>query len=164
MKYLERRVEGYPETIRQLFEDASKYKMDMAPFVSLSASSLFRTVADLPYVKDPKHKEALHRPMYTMDPDWKGPRDCDDKTLSVSAWCELRGAPYRIVVCGKEKDPLSGQYFAHHVYPELLNGKGQWIPFDVTFPKNQIGKRLYTLGGEYEPYREIWWKEEHGNM
>lgn len=126
----EKPLKHWKETVRVIGDFAIRYQADAFPLLGMDAPTVFRFVADLPYVADPIGKETVSRPLYTLDPSYE-PRDCDDKTVLIGAWAEMHGHPWRIVVVGKGNRP-------HHVFPEVFLA-GDWIPMDATYSKNEIG-------------------------
>lgn len=122
-----RKIKDYRETVAEIARMASQYKGDLEPWQDYTIGQFYRLVHLLPYVRDPFREETLSRPLYTMVWDSQTPRDCDDKTILIGAFCELKGLPWRIVVCGRQIG------VPHHVYPEILMG-GEWWPADATYP------------------------------
>lgn len=124
----------YRQTIDVIFRKARVYSGDMIRFRFYSPDRFYYFVLGLPYVADPKEIETISRPLLLINREY-GPRDCDDKTLLVAAWCELTGRSYRVVV-------VQGPGYSH-VYPEIFTG-ARWLVFDATYPdRNQLGARLY---------------------
>ena len=92
----------------------------------------YRMIANLPYVADPKGKETLSRPKYTLDPDYE-PRDCDDKAILLGAWLYANRVPFRfIAVSGHKSKKL------HHVFVQL-DWCGKSVHADATYSKNTLG-------------------------
>ena len=166
MKYKQKEVTGYPETLKEMFRLAEEYQWDLLPFQELTPEQFFEMVKNLKFRKDPMQVEHVSRPAIILDPLWGGPRDCDDKATAVIAMVKMQRAlnnkrwPHhvRAVVSGNSLNGL-GFYFPHHVYTEVLIN-GWWEPYDVTFPENKIGQRLYTIADGSEPFREVF--EEDG--
>jgi len=73
-----------------------------AEMVAWSAKRFFRHVANLPFRDDPQEIESVARPAFTLDPDWEGPRDCDDKAVLIGAWLYLRKIPFRFLAVAYE--------------------------------------------------------------
>jgi hypothetical protein len=76
-------------------------------------------------------EEFVSRPLYTLDPGWGGPRDCDDKTVLVLVWPIRNGFRWRVVVAGDDGADV------WHVFPELFVS-GHWLPVDATYSTNRI--------------------------
>lgn len=138
----------YRHTVSVLFKMAREFRNDLREFPKLaSVRSLYDYVRDLPYVADPPGMEFLSRPAYTLWQEWTGPRDCDDKTLAIGAWCELFQYPWRVVCAGESLNPDQNP---HHIYPEIKLG-GEWTPADATYERCEFGKLLYT-----ERFRQVY--------
>lgn len=136
----------YHETVKQIFLMAKMFREDLAGKFP-DVFTLYDFVRRLQYKDDPKDAEVISRPRYTMQPDWNGPRDCDDKTLIFGAWAELKKIPWRVVCAGSSPNPEENP---HHIYPEILIG-GNWLTCDATYPECRIGELLYR-----ETFREIY--------
>ena len=108
----EQEISTYETTIGEMLRMAREHAKDCAPYAGKSVFEFYDYVRKLPYKDDPEGIEHMSRPRYTLSQSWEGPRDCDDKTLALAAYCELHKIPYRIVVCGERETP-------HHVYPEI---------------------------------------------
>jgi len=119
------RLETFDKTVLKIIEFAKKYKNDLDKFKNYPFYDFYLFVKNLPYKADPKKIETLSRPIYTLNPNYS-PRDCDDKTILICAFCELKNIPYKILVTGKKNR-------FHHVFPEVfLNGI--WRIADATYP------------------------------
>lgn len=143
MNITERNISDYRETVATVFRFARLYADDLQRFAPEDVFAFYDRVHNLPYNPD-GDIERLARPAYTVDPDWKGPRDCDDKTLLILAHARLARLPARAVVVGEGSHPGDRSGPMHHIYPELyIPGRG-WTPFDATYPdRGTIGARLY---------------------
>jgi len=129
-------LKSYEQTLGVIADFARRYKSDVSLLSGLSPIDFYDYVHGLPYIDDPEGVERVSRPAFTIDPNWKNSRDCDDKTAIVGAYCELNGIPWRMVVAGQFENP-------HHVYPEIKLGS-LWVPFDTTYPQLAgIGIKLY---------------------
>lgn len=140
-------LESYKQTVAKIFEFADKYASDLDEFKNDSIFKFYNFARALPYHADPKGEETVIRPKYTKLIDWKGARDCDDKTLLILAFCNLQKIPGRSVVCGQTR------FKPHHIYPEVsLNGK--WMSADATYyDRCMFGKNLYE-----EKFRKVFEK------
>ena len=137
-------LETYEKTVLKIFEFADKYKSDCNFLAYENLEDIFDFIKNLEYKQDPKGIEFLSRPKFSIFRT-DLPRDCDDKTLIAACVFELKDIPYRIVISGKTKKP-------HHVYPEIFINNG-WIPFDATYKRGLLGKRLYK-----EIFRKVYEK------
>lgn len=125
------------ETMAEIARLAVEYKDDLLPWADYTLAEFYRLVHLLPYRADPIAEETVSRPLYTMRWDTETPRDCDDKTVAIAAFCELKEIPWRLVACGRNSDR------PHHVYPEIYLFD-DWYPADATYPnKGRFGERLY---------------------
>lgn len=119
------RLETFDKTVLKIIEFSKKYKNDLEKFKNKSFYDFYLLVKNLPYVADPKNIETLSRPLYTLNKNYS-PRDCDDKTILICGFCELKNIPYKIIVTGKKNR-------FHHVFPQVfLNGS--WVIADATYP------------------------------
>jgi len=132
-------------SVSHIIRLAKQYSADLKEFADkMDFFSFYNYVRELPYIPDPKGKETISRPAYTVNPNWKGCRDCDDKTVLIAAFCELKKIPWRVIVCGVREYP-------HHVYPEIMF-QDKWTQADATYPDRCLfGKSLYV-----ERYRKIY--------
>jgi len=136
-----RKLNSYRDTVQKVFEFAELFKNDLRFLDDLDIFTFYNYIRSLPYIRDPKGEETVVRQKYTIRPEWKGCRDCDDKTLLILSFAKLKNIPGRSVVCGKHPWP-------HHIYPELQLG-GKYIPVDATYPRCKFGEKLYD-----EKYRK----------
>lgn len=139
-------LESYKQTVDDCRRIASVYRDDILPYIT-EQTELFEwysIVRSLPYVADPKGIETISRPQYTLLDSWNGPRDCDDKTVLILSFTNLRSIPARIIVCGQFATP-------HHIYPEVRLDD-VWVSADATYPERSVfGRRLYQ-----EVFREVY--------
>jgi transglutaminase-like putative cysteine protease len=168
MQSFRRKLESYRDTVSEVYRLARSYssdiqkpfyytKQDLCGIAQLCGTDLkagrwrnlfhfYDYVRSLPYHPDPVGLETVSRPLYTLNPEWTGPRDCDDKTILIMAYCHLNNIPARAVVVGKGLRP-------HHIYPEVFI-HDTWQPADATYPDSdhdcRFGKRLYN-----ENFREV---------
>lgn len=129
-------LETFDKTVLKIIEFARKYKNDLKDYENLSFENFYLMIRNLPYHADPQNIETLSRPLYTLQKNYT-PRDCDDKTILICAFCELKGIPYKIEVTGKKNK-------FHHVYPVVfINNK--WTIADSTYPnKGFLGSNLFN--------------------
>jgi transglutaminase-like putative cysteine protease len=110
------------------------YWRDMIPWGTLSLPQIFNRIKSIPYRPDPPNVETLMRPYYTMNRHgWGG--DCDDKAIALASWAVINRIPYRFVAVKRHNAPT-----LHHVFTELWIS-GRWLPADVTYRVNQLGRR-----------------------
>lgn len=129
-------LKSYKQTVTKVFQFVKLYEDDLDFLKDLSIFDFYNYVRALPYHSDPPKKETVVRQKYTIRPDWSGARDCDDKTLLILSFANLKNISGKAVVCGQGEAP-------HHIYPELeFNGK--FYSADATYPRCQFGKKLYT--------------------
>lgn len=133
-------LNSYQDTVELIVDWARKFSDDVLIFreLGLSIYDLYNYSRGLKYTSDPVGLETVSRPLITLNPEWTGPRDCDDKTLQILAGCIVFGLPGRPVVVGQRKSP-------HHIYPEIKpSGSSIWIPADPTYTDRSIfGEKLY---------------------
>lgn len=138
---------------------AREFRRDLCEYPKLdTVQKVYEYVRELPYREDPPGMEFVSRPSFTLWTEWNGPRDCDDKTLAIGAWCNLFGVPWRVVCAGESMNPDQNP---HHIYPEVFTGlvdaRGAirsatgWTPADATYQRCEFGKLLYT-----ERFREVY--------
>lgn len=126
-------LETYEKTVLKIFEFTKKYYTDVIFLESKTPEEVFEFVKNLKYVSDPKGIEFLSRPKFSIFENI--PRDCDDKTLIITSYCELKGIPYKIGVTGKGKSP-------HHIFP-IIKLNDVWTYFDATYKNGEIGKLIF---------------------
>lgn len=119
------RLETFDKTVLKIIEFAKKYKNDLRKFKNKSFFEFYNIVKNLPYIADPKNIETLSRPKYTLNKYYE-PRDCDDKTLLICGFCELKNIPYKIHVTGRKNK-------FHHVFP-VVKINNEWKISDATYP------------------------------
>jgi hypothetical protein len=140
---IDKELLDFSETVALIFKAAKVYAKDAPQESDVSFHEFYDYVRQLPYHADPEEIETLTRPGYTLNPEWEGPRDCDDKCLCLGAYCERNNIKWRIVVSGRGD-------FAHHVYPEVKEN-GRWVAADATYPeRSTFGKTLFK-----ERFREV---------
>lgn len=130
----------YKKLVSDIFDASEKFKNDLIllGLDKLNLKDFYDYVKSLDYIDDGKKAEILSRPKYSLDPDFKVARDCDDKTLACAAFFRLKNQPFRLIVSGRKSR-------VHHIYPEIeIPGIG-YIAFDTTYPDNkQIGERIFN--------------------
>ena len=110
-----------------------KYHRDMLPYIYYPLPEVYNAIKNIPYRPDPKDRETLMRPLYTMTLDGTG-GDCDDKAIALASYCQLCGLPWRFEAVRKYNAPTW-----HHV----INGiklAGKWIIADATYSDNTFGQ------------------------
>lgn len=127
------------QTGREMHVMVNNYFYDMAPWADLSALEIFEIISFLPFNPDPKGKELIKRPFYTMHKMYPG-GDCDDKSIAVASWAKLNSIPYRFIAVGRKKRRF-GKIGLSHVYVEVYI-LGSWIMFDSTYSFNVLGQNL----------------------
>lgn len=108
--------------MRRLVEE---YYNDLGNWLRVPLIDFYKFVCLLPYVPDPVGVETVSRPAYTLRPDYT-PRDCDDKSVLIAAWCHGNGRKKRFVSTSTKPD---GRLC--HVFVQLDNG----LFVDSTYPK-----------------------------
>ena len=127
-------LETYEKTVLKIFEFSKKYSSDVLFLESKTPDEVFEFVKNLKYKPDPKGIEFLSRPKFSVFEN-NLPRDCDDKTLIITCYCELKNIPYKIAVTGKNNSP-------HHIFP-ILKIFDNWVYFDATYESGKIGKLIF---------------------
>lgn len=112
-----------------------KYFSDLGAWLGVPLIQFYSFVCVLPYVADPVGVETVSRPLYTINPDYT-PRDCDDKSVLIAAWCHGNGVKKRFVSTSTRPDG-----HLSHVFVQLENG----LFLDSTYPhfKEYIGNYPY---------------------
>jgi hypothetical protein len=132
MKRTEAELKDVYQTGAEMARLVRTYYRDVSDYFDMPFGDYYRMVANLPYHPDPRGKETLSRPQYTLDPDYK-PRDCDDKAILIGSWLYANRVPFRfIAVSGHKSQRL------HHVFV-LLDWCGKKVHADATYPKNTLG-------------------------
>ena len=139
MKVTRKPLKDAFQTGRAMHLMVNNYYYDMAPWADLSALEIFEVISSLPFNPDPKGKELIKRPFYTMERIGPG-GDCDDKSIAVASWAKLNGIPYKFGAVGRKKK-FFGKIGLSHVYLEVYI-LGSWILFDSTYSFNVLGQNL----------------------
>ncbi|MCK6382618.1 MAG: hypothetical protein L6Q54_15390 [Leptospiraceae bacterium] len=130
-------LKDYNQTVETVLRLARDYTIDLIPFYGMTIFAFYDYVRRLSYIPDPVGKETVSRPKYTLQKNWTGARDCDDKTVPILSKAIILGIPARAVVCGETERP-------HHIYPEIKI-KGNWMVADATYPERCLfDKKLYN--------------------
>lgn len=99
-----------------------------------SVPEVFDGVKQVPYRRDETASECggagecVKRPGLTLALGG----DCDDKVVLAGAALAALGVPHRIVTTSYRPDGAM-----QHTYLEIL-ANGDWLPFDATYPYNQL--------------------------
>lgn len=120
---------AHENTAAEMARMVKEYAPDLPGIRRATAKEWYGKIKALPYKRDPKGMEWVTNPLITINPSYKGFRDCDDKAILMAAWAFVHKKPYKFVAGAKKGQNL------HHVWPEIaLNGKN-FISFDATFPE-----------------------------
>ncbi len=132
-----RKINSFVDTVRECSRLSRKYSGDLGAYRFSTIFDCYNYTRNLPYIPDPKGLETQVRPGLALQPAWPGPRDCDDKTTIIAAYCHAHNIPVRACVVGKHDRP-------HHIYPEVFI-QNRWTPADATYPapRCKFGQRLY---------------------
>jgi len=99
---------NYKDTVKKILEFSEKYDTDLISFINYSLKDFFNFVSKLEYKEDPKNNEFLSRPKYLLEKDFPH-RDCDDKTLLICSFLNLKKLPKIILISGRNKP--------EHIFP-----------------------------------------------
>lgn len=111
-------------------EMVRKYNQDIpVEFVCWSLVDFFDLVKALPYIPDPKGTESVQRPKFTLDPNWEGSRDCDDKAIVIGAWLYRRFIPFRFLAVAYEPGAV-----VSHAVVECHPPDAKAFIVDATYP------------------------------
>lgn len=132
MKRTEAELTNVMQTGAEMARIVRTYWRDVRDFLDMPFGDYYRMVANLPYYPDPKGKETLSRPKYTLDPEYS-PRDCDDKAILIGSWLYANGIPFRFIAVSGDKSKK-----LHHVFV-LLDWCGKNVHADATYPRNTLG-------------------------
>lgn len=123
------------QTAAQMRRMVENYYKDLGAWLDVPLIQFYGFVCALPYYPDPVGVETVSRPAYTLNPDYR-PRDCDDKSVLIAAWCQGNGRKKRFVSTSTKPD---GRLC--HVFVQLDNG----LFVDSTYPKykNLMGQYPY---------------------
>jgi hypothetical protein len=72
MKLTKRPLKSVLQTVDEIIRLASEYQDDMEEYKDMNFFGFFNLVRDLEYKADPKGKESVNRPVYTLNEDWQG--------------------------------------------------------------------------------------------
>ena len=123
------------ETAAEMMRITKQYYKDLGPWLGVPLIEYYIFVCSLPYIADPVGVETVSRPAYTLEPDYR-PRDCDDKSVLLAAWCQGNNIKKRFVSTSCRPDRR-----LTHVFLQLENG----LFLDSTYPKfrNYCGNYPY---------------------
>lgn len=141
------------QTIEAILRMSSQYREDIPPRLrGIGLMQWYLYLRDsVPYRQDPDGWETISRPRITLDPNWKGPVDCDDKVTAGGAWFNLHGYKNGVEVIGKDLPSADGKT-VWHIFPIFAQNVGTkerpkmvWVPFDATYPgRSEYGRLLYA--------------------
>lgn len=123
------------DTLREIERLAVVYSDDINEYVHLKPSDFFNFVKNIRYVKDPKGKEFVKRPKFTIE---YNEGDCDDKTVVCLAYFYKKNIPCGYSIVAKDKN------FYHHIFPFII-AHGKRIDYDATYAHNRIGQTQQWL-------------------
>lgn len=119
---------NYKNTVKKILEFSKKYKYDLFDFQNYNLKDFFYFVSSLEYKPDLKNHEFISRPLYLLDNNIPF-RDCDDKTLLICTYLELKKLPKIILISGKNKP--------EHIFPATkINQKHIYL--DATYPNSKF--------------------------
>jgi len=129
-------AEEIGEIMREMVE---RYHRDMMPFYCLSVLEVYNYIKELPYRLEDGAFQILSRPAYCIH--GLAPFvACANKSIMLASYMELKGIPYRFVLCNHKKgDQLD------HVFLEILTKNKKWLKIDPTYSR-------YSLIAGPEPY------------
>jgi hypothetical protein len=102
----------------------------------MSWPQFFDYIKNIPYNPDPKGREYLQRPLFTLMGDRPG-GDCDDRAICVGAMAVLNRQPFNFVAMSRFADKPF-----HHVATNVRIG-GKWVHIDPTYLGQVFGKYLF---------------------
>ena len=119
---------------------AKQYRGDLQNFNAYHINDFFEFVSKkIKYERDPYNVELISRPAITIK---RGAGDCDDKTVLMAAFCELKKIPYGIAVVGNKRQ-------FHHVFIYIYENDKK-IDYDATYNTSKIGNiKKWNLRREY---------------
>jgi hypothetical protein len=120
------------QTGEQMERLVKTYHRDVKDLDGWNIFKAFRYVANIPYIRDPKNIELLHRPKFVRSQKARF-RDCDDKMILFGAWLYRQGIPFKFLAVSHKKDGS-----LHHVLIQAKFRNGKKKILDPTYPKNKI--------------------------
>lgn len=152
---------SYEQTLAVIVRFAKGHYNDLAEFAGWELREFYDFVHALPYLRDPKDDERVQRPLFTKRLLWglnEGEtRDCDDKTLLLAAFCELKRIRWRMIVSAERRDVKTGMPIWSHIYLEAqLPGSSFWTILDATIP----GVGGWGLFAQLEAARKEYYPEK----
>lgn len=162
--------EGTQDTIKLMIEDAVKASRDFA-FIKKARNILRvnkvdprneRAIADVffkwmkknvVFVRDPATTEMVQYPMRTVKEKMG---DCDDHSTLFAAFNLAVGNKVRYVTIGRDQQSF------RHVYVEVQDGEGNWVPYDSVVKGSYSGweptkykiKRVWYMNGNFEDLKD----------
>lgn len=129
------------DTIGHMYRMIHKYTPEASGFGWQTLFDVYDGVRAVRYVRDEEAPECagaaecLKRPTITRVLGG----DCDDKVILAGAALNALGIPFRIVTAGYHGPDMEHTYLEVHT-------SGQWLPFDATYPHQQIfQEQPYTV-------------------
>lgn len=119
------KLENVSQTADEMRRLVEEYAGDIGALSNLPFIFYYKLICSLPYVNDPRGVETVSRPAFLLEPGYS-PRDCDDKSILLAAWCRCNGIKCRFVASSTRKNGK-----LHHVFLQLENG----IFADATYKK-----------------------------
>lgn len=144
----DKEFKGVDDTVKHMFEMTMRHCKEPLleiVFGGKNFDEIFKVISeDVKYIRDPMNLAALNggsiellrSPKYTLT-EYAG--DCDCKAILMGSLLQGKGVPFRVVVTSS-----SPKKNLHHVYLDVLlptsDGKEEWLPWDATYPTNEIWK------------------------
>lgn len=149
-------MQSYQDTLFVIVDFAKRYKNDLNEFENWSLREFYEFVHALPYMRDPLGNERVQRPIFTKQILWGldagQTRDCDDKTLLLAAFCELKNVDWRMIVSAERLDSVNNPKWSHIYIEVKLLYSNFWTPLDATIPnvggwslfaQNEVARKIY---------------------
>lgn len=120
---------AHENTASEMARMVEQYAHRLPGIHQATAKEWYNKIKALHYKRDPKGMEWVTNPIITINPNYEGFRDCDDKSILMASWAFVHKKPFRFVAGAKKGQNL------HHVWPEIAINRRNFISFDATFPK-----------------------------
>lgn len=118
-------LDNVRQTAAEMRRLVETYAGDIGALANIPFIFFYKLICALPYANDPRGVETVSRPALLLDPGYS-PRDCDDKSILLAAWCRCNGIKCRFVASSTRKNCK-----LHHVFLQLENG----ILVDATYKR-----------------------------